>query len=80
VLPASATLPPSSPGVAESVVVRDGDSWWSIAEAAYGDGRLYKALFAWNRRLDPRVSTTPGTRIEVPREEQLRAAWGRLAP
>jgi len=80
VLPASAALPPSSPGVADNHVVREGDSWWSIAESAYGDGRLYKALFAWNRRLDPRVSTTPGTRIEVPREEQLRAAWGRLVP
>ena len=80
VLPASAETLTSPPGVAENYVVREGDSWWSIAEGAYGDGRMYKALFAWNRKLDPRVSTTPGTRIEVPRGEQLRAAWGRLVP
>jgi len=61
-------------------VVREGDTWWSVAESTYGDGRLYKALFAWNRTLDPRVSLAPGTRLELPREEQLRAAWGRLVP
>jgi nucleoid-associated protein YgaU len=80
VLPASATLPPSSPSVTESVVVREGDSWWSIAEAAYGDGRLYKALFAWNRTLDRRVSLTPGNRLEIPPASQLKAAWAKLVP
>jgi hypothetical protein len=80
VLPASAQIPPPPALVADSYIVREGDSWWSIAEGTYGDGRMYKALFAWNRKLDPRVSATPGTRIEVPREEQLRAAWGRLVP
>jgi 5'-nucleotidase len=61
-------------------VVRAGDSWWGIAEAAYGDGRYYKALFAWNRSLDPRTSLAPGTRLDVPDEAQLRAAWARLVP
>jgi len=76
VLPVAAT----SAGVEPGYVVRDGDSWWSIAEGAYGDGRLYKALFAWNRTVDPRTSLTPGTRLEVPHEARLRAAWGRLIP
>lgn len=57
-----------------------GDSWWSLAEQAYGDGRLYRALFAWNRTLDPRVSLTPGTRLELPPRERLEAAWPRLLP
>lgn len=61
-------------------VVRDGDTWWSIAEAAYGDGRMYKALFAWNRAIDPRTSLAPGTQLEVPDEARLRSAWGRLVP
>ena len=69
----------AAPG-AGGYVVREGDTWWSVAESTYGDGRLYKALFAWNRTLDPRVSLAPGTRLELPREEQLRAAWGRLVP
>lgn len=77
VVPAAALMPAA---IAPIHVVREGDSWWAIAEAAYGDGRYYKALFAWNRSLDPRTSLTPGTRLDVPDEAQLRAAWGRLVP
>lgn len=77
VVPAAALLPAA---IEPIHVVREGDSWWAIAEAAYGDGRYYKALFAWNRSLDPRTSLTPGTRLDVPEEAQLRAAWGRLVP
>jgi len=55
-----------------------GDSWWSLAERAYGDGRLYRALFAWNRVLDPRVSLAPGTRLEIPPQSRLESAWPKL--
>jgi len=61
-------------------ITAPGDTWWSIAERAYGDGRLYRALYAWNRRLDPRVSTAPGTRLEIPPQPKLAAAWPRLMP
>ena len=66
--------------IAGSYVTAPGDTWWSIAERAYGDGRLYRALFSWNRRLDPRVSTTPGTRLEIPPQPKLAAAWPKLMP
>ncbi len=78
--PRSALGEVATPNASGGYVVREGDTWWSVAESTYGDGRLYKALFAWNRTLDPRVSLAPGTRLELPREEQLRAAWGRLVP
>ena len=78
--PRSAREDAAAPSAGGGYVVREGDTWWSVAESTYGDGRLYKALFAWNRTLDPRVSLAPGTRLELPREEQLRAAWGRLVP
>lgn len=81
---------PSFPGMATAAevpagplgghVVRTGDSWWSIAEGAYGDGRLYKALVAWNRALDPHTSLAPGTRLDLPEAARLRAAWPRLVP
>jgi len=81
VIPAGPSGPPSrSTGVVAgswySVAV--GDSWWSLAERAYGDGRLYRALFAWNRVLDPRVSLAPGTRLEFPPQSRLEAAWPKL--
>jgi len=66
--------------IAGAHITAPGDTWWSIAERAYGDGRLYRALYAWNRRLDPRVSTAPGTRLEIPPQPKLAAAWPRLMP
>lgn len=58
--------------------VAPGDSWWDVAERAYGDGRLYRALFAWNRARDPRISLAPGTLLDVPPLARLQAAWPRL--
>ena len=70
------TLPPA----AAAYVANSGDSWWDLAERAYGDGRLYRALFAWNRVIDPRVSLAPGTRLEIPSRARLEAAWPKLMP
>ncbi len=81
VIPTGPSGPPSrSTGVAAGswYVAAVGDSWWSLAERAYGDGRLYRALFAWNRVLDPRVSLAPGTRLEIPPQSRLEAAWPKL--
>jgi len=83
--PAAATVVPPAPGGSGPVpgggyLTCEGDSWWSLAEQAYGDGRLYRALFAWNRALDPRVSLVPGTRLEIPPAAQLGAAWPALLP
>lgn len=61
-------------------VAQPGDSWWSLAEQTYGDGRLYRALFAWNRDRDPRVSLVPGTRLELPPRDRLSVAWPALMP
>lgn len=74
----SAMSSPPAPGGA--YVARPGDSWWSLAESVYGDGRLYRAVFAWNRALDARVSLVPGTTIELPPRERLEAAWPALIP
>ena len=70
---------PSGAAVSAYVAVA-GDSWWSLAEQAYGDGRLYRALFAWNRSRNPRVSLVPGTPLELPTRSQLATAWPALVP
>ena len=72
----SAPMPTS----AAAYVASPGDSWWGLAERAYGDGRFYRALFAWNRKIDPRVSLAPGTRLELPSRARLEAAWPKLMP
>ena len=76
--PAVATAAPRA--ATPVYVVQPGDSWWHVAERAYGDGRLYRALFAWNKAADARVSLTPGTQLEVPPLDRLTAAWPGLAP
>ena len=90
--PASPVAPPpaypvADPGVTPAAalaagryIAQPGDSWWSVAERAYGDGRLYRALFAWNRAIDPRVSLAPGTPLDVPPVDRLLTAWPRLVP
>ncbi|MDA7886399.1 hypothetical protein N9B10_05900 [Pirellulales bacterium] len=74
------TKPPQrlSPGMHYDV--QKGDSWWELAEEAYGDGRYYRSLFAWNKTLQPRVSLSPGTNLEIPETNQLRLAWPQLIP
>ena len=69
-----------TPTSAAAYVASPGDSWWGLAERAYGDGRFYRALFAWNRKIDPRVSLAPGTRLEMPSRARLEAAWPKLMP
>ena len=78
-LPSSRYEEPQAAGPGE-YVARPGDSWWSLAERTYGDGRLYRALFAWNRARDPRISLVPGTRLELPPADQLATAWPNLMP
>lgn len=85
--PAPAFTPPAAPVTRVAgpppqgvYVVQSGDSWWSIAERAYGDGRLYRALFAWNRVVDPRVTLAPETPLEIPPLDRLAAAWPKLMP
>ncbi len=78
----AAFVPPADamPIVSGGYVVTAADTWWDIAERAYGDGRYYKPLFAWNRSLDPRVTLAPGTRLEVPPLTALTTAHAELVP
>jgi nucleoid-associated protein YgaU len=73
--PAAATV-----ALAGGYVVKPGDSWWSVAERSYGDGRLYRALFAWNRTANPRLTLAPGTPLDIPPLAELTAAWPQLVP
>jgi nucleoid-associated protein YgaU len=75
-----APAPVAGPTARGSYVSAAGDSWWSLAERTYGDGRLYRALFAWNRAINPRVSLVPGTALELPSRSRLAAAWPALVP
>ncbi len=42
------------PKVAATYIIKKGDSYWSIAEALYGNGMKWKQLFQQNRHYKPR--------------------------
>jgi 5'-nucleotidase len=74
------TPAPRSMPLAGGHVAQPGDTWWSLAERAYGDGRLYRALYAWNRARDPRITLAPGTPLQLPPLGDLAATWPQLMP
>jgi nucleoid-associated protein YgaU len=65
----------------EGIVTEEGDSFWRIAERAYGDGAWYKALYAHNRERFPfpdRVAA--GGAIDAPAIETLRELYPEHCP
>jgi 5'-nucleotidase len=74
------TPAPRAISLAGGHVAQPGDTWWSLAERAYGDGRLYRALYAWNRTRDPRITLAPGTPLQLPQLADLATAWPQLMP
>ena len=62
-------------------LVKDGDSFWSIAQSNYGDGRFFRALYETNRRLVPGFEDlVPGVELQLPTKEQLIEKYARLCP
>ena len=62
-------------------IVKQGDSFWSIAQESYGDGRFFRALYQTNRRLVPGFEDlSVGVEIDVPTMEQLIAEHPSLCP
>jgi nucleoid-associated protein YgaU len=53
-------------------IVQAGDSFWSIAEHVYGDGRFFRALYRYNEPLFPNFdSLTAGSSVGTPIREDL---------
>jgi nucleoid-associated protein YgaU len=52
--------------------VKKGDSFWSIAQSQYGDGRFFRALYEQNRRNVPGFENlTEGTELFLPSVDEL---------
>lgn len=58
-----------------------GDSFWSIAQQIYGDGRYFNALFQHNRQVVEDFDDLPvDSRIKTPPVEVLRSRYPDLCP
>ncbi|MDG1874196.1 MAG: LysM peptidoglycan-binding domain-containing protein [Mariniblastus sp.] len=65
----------------EGYLVEDGDSYWSISQKVYEDGRFFRALYKHNESRTPEFDKlTPGTRILTPSINELIRVWPRLCP
>ncbi len=59
----------------------NGDSFWSIAQQKYGDGRFFSALFQHNRRaVENFDELPPNSRIKTPPIDVLRSQYPQLCP
>lgn len=64
---------------AKPYVVAPGDSFWSIAQQAYGDGSYYRALFAYNSDRYPHAEDVrTGSVLDVPSVEVLKSKFPEL--
>ena len=63
-----------------AVIAKPNDSFWSIAQRVYDDGRYFRALYEFNRIGDGFYRIEPGTRILTPSIEQLREMHPKLCP
>jgi nucleoid-associated protein YgaU len=78
VSPASATLPVAS-GRDQPYVVAPGETLFAIAQKVYGDGALYRALFAYNSDRYPHAEEIrSGNVLDVPPADYLKQRYPEL--
>lgn len=65
----------------KTYVSKEGDSFWSIATEQYGDGRLFDALYRWNKRRVKSFDDLPvATELDIPTKIELARRWPDLCP
>ena len=61
--------------------VMAGESFWSIAQDVYGDGRFFRSLFEYNRKtVGSFENLVPGNVIQTPPRSDLVRMWPELCP
>ena len=62
-------------------ITEPGDSFWSISQSIYNDGRFFRALYKYNQPHVPEFdSLQPGTKIGTPTRADLIKLWPDLCP
>ncbi|MEX2141969.1 MAG: LysM peptidoglycan-binding domain-containing protein [Pirellulales bacterium] len=69
----------SAPGD-ELYVVNAKDSYWDIAQKAYGSGAYFKALYEYNRRAGQGAVIRAGAQLRLPDEATLQRLYPTLCP
>ncbi len=61
-------------------IVRDGESYWSIAQSVYGDGRYFRALHKYNSTAIRSSKLTTGMKVSTPLQADLQKLFPDLCP
>ena len=78
--------PSQQPEVTEATArleytTKSGDSFWSVSQQIYNDGRYFRALYKHNQPHVPEFdSLAPGTKLATPAREDLIKLWPDLCP
>ena len=79
--PEPITEKPAKTDPMRSYFVKDGDSYWAIAQNVYGDGRYFRALFQHNRSQQVSFENlAPGTELFTPSVDILLVRYPELCP
>ncbi len=54
---------------------KPGDTYWSVSEIAYQDGRYFRALFRHNRSSYPDYKLVSGLELKTPTKRELEKQW-----
>ena len=66
---------------ARFVEISENDTFWTLAQNRYGDGRLFRALHEWNKHLLDELEEIPiGVHVELPSEAELVKRFPDLCP
>lgn len=59
---------------------KPGDTYWSVSEIAYQDGRYFRALFRYNQSSHPDYNLVPGLELKTPTKRELKKRWPAECP
>ena len=77
----TAVMNSQNEGFSRTYVVGSGDSFWSISEKIYQDGRYFHALYQYNKPTVPDFDNLPaGVTIGTPTKADLVSLWPDLCP
>ncbi|MGY8748714.1 MAG: hypothetical protein ACKVHR_11765 [Pirellulales bacterium] len=57
-----------------------GDTYWSVSEKAYQDGRYFRALFRYNQSMHADYELIPGLELITPAKSELEERWPEECP
>ncbi|MDA7924502.1 LysM peptidoglycan-binding domain-containing protein [Mariniblastus sp.] len=77
----STPLPPvDQPLAPRTYTTKTGDTYWSVSEKTYQDGRYFRALFRHNQTIHADYKLVSGLELKTPAKDELERRWPEECP